>query len=308
MQWKPLNCSMRAAGSRRRISAAFRGTFAVPPVQHTTPMSSGATPAARTVSSRQRRIASASRRLASSKPGAGFAARRTGVRIRDVAGPLVRMARLVALSGTDDQLRGCRRFAEDHGYVVAAEQTDAARSGATLDREGMRKLLAAAGARPAPFEAVLVDDLSRLSRDLGNTWRIVFEDLAAAGVRVVDCTTGRSSNERGARLTFGVTALMNDAFLESVRAETHRGLEGRARARGFHTGGRCYGYTTTPETKPADPEHPRATLRVQPDEAKRVREILRTRSSGIRRGSSGLRQWRMIRLAPWWGDQDPICS
>ena len=27
----------------------------------------------------------------------------------------------------------------------------------------------------SPFDAVIVDDLSRLSRDLGNTWRIVFD-------------------------------------------------------------------------------------------------------------------------------------
>ena len=172
----------------------------------------------------------------------------------------------------DDQVRRCRRFAEERDYRIAAEYSDAARSGATLDRDGMRRLLAAARARPAPFEAVLVDDLSRLSRDLGGFWRTVFEDLAGAGVRVVDCTTGRASNERGARLTFGVTALMNDVFLEVVRTETHRGLEGRALA-GFHTGGRCYGYTSTPEPNPADPEHPRAVVRVQPEEARRVREI-----------------------------------
>ncbi len=179
----------------------------------------------------------------------------------------------------DDQLRRCRRFAEERGYSVAVEFSDAAQSGATLDRAAMQRLLAAARARPPAFEAVLVDDLSRLSRDLGNTWRIVFEDLAGAGVRVIDCTTGRASNERGARLTFGVTALMNDAFLEAVRTETHRGLEGRALA-GFHTGGRCYGYATTPESAPADPAHPRAVVRVDPEEARVVRRIFERYAAG----------------------------
>lgn len=179
----------------------------------------------------------------------------------------------------EDQLRRCRRFAEERGYQVAIELSDAAQSGATLDRDGMRRLLAAARARPATFEAVLVDDLSRLSRDLGGFWRTVFEDLAGAGVRVVDCTTGRASNERGARLTFGVTALMNDAFLEVVRTETHRGLEGRALA-GYHTGGRCFGYTTVPEPAPADPEHPRAVVRIQPGEADLVRRIFERYASG----------------------------
>ena len=83
----------------------------------------------------------------------------------------------------DDQLRRCRRFAQDRGWKVAAEFSDAAQSGATLAREAMQRLLAAARARPAPFEAVLVDDLSRLSRDLGGFWKTVFEDLAGAGAK-----------------------------------------------------------------------------------------------------------------------------
>jgi DNA invertase Pin-like site-specific DNA recombinase len=179
----------------------------------------------------------------------------------------------------EDQLRRCRRFAEERGYEVVSELSDAAQSGATLDRDGMQQLLARARSRPVPFEAVLVDDLSRLSRDLGNTWRIVFEDLASARVRVVDCTTGMASDGAGARLTFGAMALVNDTFLQLVRTETHRGLEGRALA-GFHTGGRCFGYTTTPEPTPVDPEHPRAVVRIQPDEARVVRQVFERYAAG----------------------------
>jgi len=189
----------------------------------------------------------------------------------------------------EDQVRRCRRFADERGWDVAAEFTDAAQSGASLARASLQRLLAAARARNAAFAAVLVDDLSRLSRDLGDAWGIIFGDLASAGIRVVDCTTGRASNERGARLTFGVTALMNDAFLDSVRAETHRGLEGRALA-GFHTGGRCYGYTTEPEPNPPDPEHPRAVVRIDPGEAKVVRRIFERHVAGesLRRIASAL--------------------
>lgn len=172
----------------------------------------------------------------------------------------------------DDQLRRCRRFAEERGHQVVVEYSDAAQSGASLDRADMQRLLAAARGRPPAFRAVLVDDLSRLSRDLGATWNLVFGDLAAAGIRVVDCTTGMASDGAGARLTFGAMALVNDTFLQLVRTETHRGLEGRALA-GFHTGGRCFGYTTTPEPNPADPEHPRAVLRVEATEGAVVRRI-----------------------------------
>ena len=42
---------------------------------------------------------------------------------------------------------------------------------------------------------------------------------------------------------------MNDTFLQLVRTETHRGLEGRALG-GFWTGGRVYGYPTIKEPNP----------------------------------------------------------
>ena len=104
-------------------------------------------------------------------------------------------------------------------------------------------MLAAARQRRGPFQAVLVDDLSRLSRDLGDTWNLVFGDLEGVGVTVVDVTSGLGSDTPAARVTFGALALVNDMVRQSARTQTHRGLEGRALA-GFHTGGRCYGYRT----------------------------------------------------------------
>ncbi len=104
-----------------------------------------------------------------------------------------------------------------------------------------------------------MDDLSRLSRDLGNTWRIVFRDLATAHVRVIDVSTGMASDSAGARIQFGALALVNDTMLQIVRSETLRGLEGRALA-GFWAGGRVYGYRTVREENPPD----RSTLAPSP--------------------------------------------
>jgi len=180
----------------------------------------------------------------------------------------------------DDQIRRCRAFAASRGLEVAAEYKDAAQSGAHLERADMQRMLAAARrGRHSPFRAVLVDDLSRLSRDLGNTWRIVFEDLAAADVRVIDCTTGMASDGAGARLTFGALALVNDAFLQLVKTETHRGLEGRALG-GFWTGGRVYGYRTEIEPNPPDLEHPRKVPRLEPSEAAIVRRVFEQYAGG----------------------------
>ncbi len=181
----------------------------------------------------------------------------------------------------DDQLRRCRVYAASHGFRVGAEFNDAAKTGANVEREGMQRLLAAArNGRGSAFSVVLVDDLSRLSRDLGDTWQIVFRDLAAVSVRVIDVTTGLASDGAGARLTFGALALVNDTFLQLVRAETHRGLEGRALG-GFSTGGRCYGYATVLEENPPDPERPRKRFVLDPVDAAVVRRVFQLFVEGV---------------------------
>ena len=181
----------------------------------------------------------------------------------------------------DDQLRRCREHAAARGFVVAGEYSDAAISGAHLDRAALQRMLGDVRKRGGPpFKAVLVDDLSRLSRDLGDTWRIIFEDLALVGVKVIDVTTGMASDTAGARLTFGALALVNDTFLQLVRSETHRGLTGRALA-GFWTGGKVYGYTTVEEPNPPDPEHRRKIPVLHSEESEVVRRIFTLFADGV---------------------------
>lgn len=181
----------------------------------------------------------------------------------------------------DDQMRRCRVYAAANGYRVSGEYSDAAITGAHALRPDMQRLLADARAKGgAPFSAVLVDDLSRLSRDLGDTWQLVFRDLAAVQVRVIDVTTNMASDGVGARLMFGALGLVNDTFLQLVRTETHRGLEGRA-LHGFWTGGRCYGYATVEEPNPPDPERPRKRMVIDPDQAATVVRVFRLFAEGI---------------------------
>jgi DNA invertase Pin-like site-specific DNA recombinase len=123
----------------------------------------------------------------------------------------------------DDQIRRCRKFAEQHGYVVTGEYKDEATSGAHLDRVDFQRLLADARRRGgSPFNAVVVDDTSRLSRDLGATWRVIFEDLASVNVAVIDQSTGRASTDSDAWMSFGMTALMNHGFLQMVKLSLPR--------------------------------------------------------------------------------------
>lgn len=65
----------------------------------------------------------------------------------------------------EDQVRKCCEYARQHGWSVVDSHiySDEAVSGATDDRSGLRRMLAAAVSREKPFDVVLVDDTSRLS-------------------------------------------------------------------------------------------------------------------------------------------------
>lgn len=172
----------------------------------------------------------------------------------------------------EDQVRRCTEHAHAKRYTIAATYSDAAISGSHTDRAGLQSMRdAATQARRAPFVAVLVDDLSRLSRSIGDFWGII-DGLAGAGVSVIDVRTGMSSDDPNARVMFAASSMVNDQFLQLVRYQTHRGLEGRAIA-GFSTGGSLYGYRTVVEPNPRDPEHPRKSWLIDESEAAIVRRI-----------------------------------
>lgn len=179
----------------------------------------------------------------------------------------------------EDQTRRCTEYGTRNRYDVVAEFADAAVSGAHTDRAQLRRMIdIATSTRRPPFRAVLVDDLSRLSRNMGDFWRVV-DDLAGAGVHIIDVQTGMSSDDPNARMVFGAKSLVNDQFLQMVRYQTHRGLDGRARA-GFSTGGSLYGYRTVAEDNPRDPEHARKRWVIDEDEAKIVRRIVKLIDEG----------------------------
>jgi DNA invertase Pin-like site-specific DNA recombinase len=178
----------------------------------------------------------------------------------------------------DDQERRCRAYASAHGMTVVEVYADAAESGSHIERAGLQRLLAHARAG-AVWRTVLVDDLSRLSRDLGNTWNVVFGDLANRDVAVVDVTSGMASTDPNARITFAALGMVNDQYLQSVRKQTHRGLEGRALA-GFWAGGRCFGYATVEEENPPDAEHPRKRPVIDEVQASTVRRVFRLFADG----------------------------
>src|SRR5437016_13947094 len=84
-----------------------------------------------------------------------------------------------------DQRRIVERWAERHAHEVVANYSDSAISGASLHAlKGLQDALTTACTRPSPFDALAVDQLSRLSRDIGDTAAII-KRLKFFGVRVI---------------------------------------------------------------------------------------------------------------------------
>jgi DNA invertase Pin-like site-specific DNA recombinase len=136
-----------------------------------------------------------------------------------------------------DQIARCRDFAASHGWMIVPELLveDAGVSGASRhERPQFLEIMT----RIAEWDVLLCWDFSRLARneeDLG--W--VRNRLRAAKKDAHAVNTGRSIHDLGSRVE-GVIAA---EYLEKLKADTHRGLLGRAE-RGLAAGGTPYGYRT----------------------------------------------------------------
>ena len=98
-----------------------------------------------------------------------------------------------------------------------------------------------ASAEPA-FTVILVDDLSRLSRDLVETLKL-YRRLKRHGIELVAVTDGIQTSHQMAQLQITIKGLVNELYLDDLRDKTHWGLTGQA-LKGRSTGGRLFGYRT----------------------------------------------------------------
>lgn len=136
----------------------------------------------------------------------------------------------------DDQLRNVRTYCDRAGWPAPVVFQDAAMSGSRNDRPAYLRLLAAAG----DFDVILVDDLSRLSRDSVEAQQQV-KRLRFQGVRVIAVTDGIDTDDKAHKLGVGLRGLMGELYLDDLRDKTHRGLTGKA-LQGASAGGLPYGY------------------------------------------------------------------
>ena len=183
----------------------------------------------------------------------------------------------------EDQVRSCRRVADERGWVVLEDHiyADAAVSGASWERRGLDRLCQAA--RDSLFQGVLVEDLSRLARDNFLMLRLMF-DLQFQGIRVVSVADGVDTADPHSALMVQFRGVFNELFLRDLRAKTLRGQIGQKR-RGFFVGEGTFGYRSVPIGAVRCDKAGRARpegfhMQVHPDEAEVVRRIFQLYADG----------------------------
>lgn len=177
----------------------------------------------------------------------------------------------------EDQNRNCEGYAKRQGWKVVERYADKAISGTQDEkrREGYAAMLRAARAKQ--FDVLLVDDLSRLSRDSMKTEeaRRLFVFLK---IRLIGISDGIDTASKGHKALSGFKGLMNDMFLDDLAEKTHRGLAGQA-LKGNNCGGRNYGYKHVPVEHPTErDEYDRPKIlavrrEIDQEQAKWVRQI-----------------------------------
>src|SRR6185295_3653209 len=127
-------------------------------------------------------------------------------------------------------------------------------SGASVDRPGLQQLLGAAALRPRPFDVLVVDDSSRVSRDLADAIRVL-QHLKFFGVRAIYLSQGIDSASEQAETLIAVHGMVDGLYLREMAAKIRRGLRGQLE-RGFATGSTTYGWRTIAVPDPSGKTDP----------------------------------------------------
>src|SRR5262249_2247658 len=156
----------------------------------------------------------------------------------------------------------CDAHAARMGWTVVARFEDAALSGFGIEhRPGYQALVAAALGNPPSFDTILVEDTSRLTRDMGELLRL-YHRLRLKGVELAGVSDGSATSQQGGKVSLAVKGLMNELFLDDLRAKTHRGLTGCI-SRGHSAGGRIFGFRTVKVEQMSSPGQPATSARFE---------------------------------------------
>lgn len=157
---------------------------------------------------------------------------------------------------------------------------DEAESGRTADRSGYIKLLK--GIESRAFDVVIVDDLSRLTRSLGDQVHL-YELLTFNKVELYSVCDAISSESPNANIHFAFKGMINQMGNEIHAGRTKRGQEMRV-LKGYSSGDTCYGYCSKATQTRINggrevPSH--YEISVVEDEANVIRKIFDLKIKGL---------------------------
>jgi DNA invertase Pin-like site-specific DNA recombinase len=186
----------------------------------------------------------------------------------------------------EDQFRNCRSYAAKEGWQFLEDYAfgDEAKKGERDDRAGLKQLIQCALSKPKPFDTILIDDTSRLSRRMVGSLSIT-EQLNSEGIRVIFVSQGIDTESEQAEVLIATHGLVDSLYIRELAKKVYRGEEGVA-LKGMHTGGRCFGYRNQPIEDPIKRDaYGRPVIlgvRLVPDEAQAeiVRRIFSLYASG----------------------------
>jgi DNA invertase Pin-like site-specific DNA recombinase len=173
------------------------------------------------------------------------------------------------------QVEACRKWAERNGHTIAKDHTyqDEAKSGSSsLARPAFQELWSVLRSHaPLPFDAILVDDTSRLDRS--GELREIARTLEALQVKLIDVSSGTDLTEEERRSTCHLKAAISEQYLLDLSRRTRGGLIAKVR-QGLHAGGRIYGYDLVPTSSGT-------TIRINEEQARIVRRVFEEYAGGV---------------------------
>jgi site-specific DNA recombinase len=151
---------------------------------------------------------------------------------------------------------------------------DEAISGSIINRPGLSALERAAENKE--FEAVVVDNLSRLSRSNHQMLTMVLK-FNYLQVKIISVSDGIVTGDDNSKLGVQIRGLINELYLDDLKKKAMRGLEGQ-KIRGFSTGENVYGYHTKPVgelklNRKGQAKYEGMVHRINPDEADIIKRI-----------------------------------
>ncbi len=183
----------------------------------------------------------------------------------------------------DDQIRVCKKYISENDHIVSEKHIyiDEAISGSIRTRPGLQALEKAM--EDKEFDAVAVDDLSRLSRSNHQMLTMVMK-FDYHQVKIISVSDGIITDDDNSKLGIHIRGLINELYLDDLKKKTMRGLEGQ-KIRGFSTGESVYGYKSCPVgemklNKRGQPKYEGMVHKVNPEETDIVKRIYKEFTGG----------------------------